>query len=108
MRNPHQREASGGAKKHYPTSIPESRHCGNPHILQYEKYILCRLMLHGKKYKHRFTDERHEIIYIHLEHLQKQIFQPTLTQLLEYLAEYKLLDKAGGSKYIKNIFRGLL
>jgi len=61
-----------------------------------------------KKYRYPFTDKRHEVIYSHLEHLQGQVFKPTTEQLIQYLTEYRLLGQAGGARYVRAVFRGII
>jgi hypothetical protein len=81
--------------------------CHNPYIADYEKYVLCRLLLHGKEYEYDFSDKRHETIYSCLKILRGQIHNPSVDELIRYLAEYHLLGRAGGERYVKAVFQGL-
>lgn len=92
-------------RRHSP-AFPDSR-IDNPYISLSEKCALCRLMLHGRRYRDPFADKRHEVIYGCLETLRVQAWRPSVDLLVRYLAECRLLDRAGGEGYVRSIFRGL-
>jgi replicative DNA helicase len=70
-----------------------------------EQSALARRLYCGEPYKYDFHDPRHRLIYDYLSYLQKQLFKPSAEQLIGYLAEYGVLDKAGGLAYLKAIFQ---
>jgi replicative DNA helicase len=70
--------------------------------------FLARMMIKGKPFRHAesFKDRRHQEMYNALVHLQGQVHEPSPEQLIQYLAEYHNLDKAGGAGYVKSVFEG--
>ena len=84
----------------------------NPHIFQYEQYLLAETMLKGKPLNHerKFTDKRHTCIYPYLTHF---LFNHPQSQhnaewFTWFLNRYPgLLSKCGGRSYICYLFRGI-
>jgi hypothetical protein len=64
-------------------------------------------MATGEARKTKFLDKRNQIIFNNLEHLKCQLGEVGTRELITYLAEYNLLEAAGGSIYIEKVFDNL-
>jgi replicative DNA helicase len=81
-----------------------------PPIIQAEQLFLAQMLLNGKplRYPYEFMDDRHRVIFWELGHLQTVMHEPDADALIDHLAEYRKLPAAGGSGYIRALFRGVI
>ena len=78
------------------------------HVAITEKSALYEYMATSKPIKTKFLREEYQVIFNALENLKNQIGVGAGTQdLINYLTEYKQLEKAGGLNCINQIFNGL-
>jgi hypothetical protein len=74
----------------------------------YERLLLCRLMVTGSSARCRyFIDPRNRLIYENLAWLQIQEYMPNTENLIRYLGECGVLNRAGGEMYVRDVFRGI-
>jgi hypothetical protein len=77
------------------------------HVSTVEAANLFEFMATGETNKTEYLDERNQIIHDNLELLINQIGRIGTQDLVSYLTEYKLLDIAGGTDYVKKVFNCL-
>jgi hypothetical protein len=81
-----------------------------PPIIQGEQIFLSQMMVNGEpvSYPYEFTDHRHKVICRELGHLQTVSFRPGVNELVRHLTECRNIIHEGGSRYVREIFRGAI
>jgi hypothetical protein len=69
-----------------------------------ETAALFRLMATGESDLKIYLNEKHQILFNNLTHLQEQIGMTGTQQLITYLQSQNMLEAAGGTEYVKKVF----